>query len=194
MRSQPRTYRPSRTTTPRRTHCSSSSIHAACVAVLGGVVAGFARRCRDDEVKDPPDSRRRLAEERARGLVPLGRHRLQLGDGVSEGDGDDVVAAERGHEAEAASCTRSAAWRPKRVASTRSRGVGPPRWTCPRTVTLRSGALLDLAREGIADTAQPHVAELVGRGGSRATVRRARAEGELAPLAHDHDREVLARS
>src|SRR5437764_2858269 len=34
------------------------------------------------------------------------------------------------------SCARSAAFSPKRVASTRSRGVGePPRWTCPSTVT-----------------------------------------------------------
>src|SRR4051794_36517822 len=33
-------------------------------------------------------------------------------------------------------CARSAAFSPKRVASTRSRGVGePPRWTCPSTVT-----------------------------------------------------------
>ena len=39
----------------------------------------------------------RSAEERARDVVPLARHDLQLGGRLGERDGDDVVSAQRGH-------------------------------------------------------------------------------------------------
>ena len=58
---------------------------------------------------------------------------------------------------------------------------------------LEAGALLDLARERVADAAEADVAELVGRArllrDLRALARRVR---QLVALADDDDREVLA--
>ena len=87
--------------------------------------------------------------------------------------------------------------RPKRVASTRSRGVGvPPRWTWPRTVTRVSKPVRSsISRaELLADAAEADVAELVGGRASWRPPPLARLVRELVALADDDDREVFPRA
>jgi len=70
----------------------------------------------------------------------------------------------------APSCTASIAAIPKRVARTRSNAVGVPpalNVTEHGDARVEAGALADLLGEHVADTAEPHVTELVGLAGGQ---------------------------
>src|SRR5436305_2809256 len=133
---------------------------------------------------------RRLAEERARDVVPLAGHDLQLSGCFCKRDGDDVVPSQRGHLPELAAECEICRLEPeprREHAIPRRGGAAPLHVAEHRDARLEAGALLDLPPERVADAAprEDHVPELVLLPGIREA-------GELAPLADDDDGEVLA--
>src|SRR4029450_2260414 len=98
-------------------------------------------------------------------VIPLGRHGLELRDGVGEGNLDDRVAVERGHRPPALLMDEVGGLEPvarRQYAIAGSGGSAPlnvPEDSDPR---LEAGALLDLPREGVPDPSEADVAELVG--------------------------------
>ena len=130
------------------------------------------------------------AEERARDVVPLVGHGLQLRRRLAQRDGDDVVAAQRRHLAELACLDEVGRLEPEArredavVRGRRAAALHVPEHGHAR---LEAGAALDLVAELLADAAlgEQLVAELV----DLALVLGAR---QLAAFADDDDREVLA--
>src|SRR5438445_13408737 len=133
---------------------------------------------------------RRLAEEGARDLVPVGRHGLQLGRRLFQRDVHDAVAVQRGHPAEAPLVDEIGGLQPiargedSIARRRRAAALDVPE---PGDPGLEPGAPLDVSRDRIPDPAlaEPYVAELV----HLALVIQPL---ELVTLGDDDDREILA--
>src|SRR3954454_15504087 len=107
-----------------------------------------------------------LTEERTRDVVPLARHDLKLRGRLGEWEGDDVIAAQRGHLPELAVEREVCRLEPEasgQHAISRRGGAAALHVAEHRDARLETGALLDLASERIADAAlgEDHVAELI---------------------------------
>src|SRR5207248_4214973 len=131
-----------------------------------------------------------LAEERARDVVPLAGHDLQLRGRLDERHRDHVVSSQRGHLSELAAEreVRSFETEPRGEDAISRRGRTAALHVAEhRDARLEAGALLDLSPERVTDAAlrQDHVPELV-------LLPRVRESGQLAALADDDDGEVLA--
>src|SRR5205823_1214328 len=140
--------------------------------------------------REVPPKAPRSAEKGARHVVPVLRHRLQLGGRLLERDVDDRVSVERRHPPEAPFVDEVGRLQPvtgREDAVARRRRAAALDVAEDGDARLVTGALLDLSRQPVADAAlgQSDVPELV----DLALVRQAL---QLVALADDHDREVLA--
>ena len=118
---------------------------------------------------------RPLSEERLRDLVPPGRHRLQLGDGVRERTATIESPWSAAIWPELALVDEVGGLQPvagREHAVARGGGATALDVAEHGHARLEAGPLLDLARERLADPAEAHVAELVGARGPAATCRR----------------------
>src|SRR6266511_5977466 len=105
-----------------------------------------------------------LAEKGSSHVVPLGRHGLELRDGVGEGDLDDRVSMEGGHRAPTLLVDEVGGLQPvprREHAVARCGGASPLHVSEYGHARLEPGALLDLPRERVSDPAEADVAELV---------------------------------
>src|SRR5262249_17081691 len=138
----------------------------------------------------PAPDLKALTEECARDVVPLRRHRLDLGRRVPELDLDDPIALQGGHSPELPLVGEVGRLQPEARCENAIAGRRRPTTLNVaehRDPTPEAGPLLHLARECIADAAlrEPNVPELV-------LLAFVGEPFELVSLRDDDDREVLA--